>query len=90
MRFGKSLDLPRSFQRFEFFARPAAFYLILKYDAKVSLFEVSFDVSSESIHAPLPIREAVTARDVRNASNVECFDNPLPDEVSFKHFYHCC
>ena len=53
MRFGKSLDLPLSFQSFEFFAWPAALYLILKYDAEVSLFEVLFDASSKSIHTPL-------------------------------------
>jgi len=53
-RLGKSLDLPLSVHRFEFFAWPAAFYLILKYDAEASLFEVPFDASSKSIHAPLP------------------------------------
>ena len=54
MRIGKSLDFPLSFYSIEFFLRPAAFYLIFKNDAEVSLFEVPFDASSKSIHAPLP------------------------------------
>ena len=54
MGFGKSLDLFLSFQTFEFFAWSAAFYLIFKHDAEVSLFEVPFDASSKSIHAILP------------------------------------
>ena len=49
-RFRKIFDLSLSFQRFEFFEWPAAFYFILKYDAEMSLFEVPFDASSKSIH----------------------------------------
>ena len=42
-RFGKGLDLPVSFHRFEFFHRPAAFYFILKNDAESSSFELLLD-----------------------------------------------
>jgi len=42
--------LPLSFHKFEFFSWPAAFYLILKYDAEVSFCEVTFDAFTKRLH----------------------------------------
>ena len=50
MRFGKSLDLLLPFHLVEFFLRPAAFYFILKNDAEVSFFEVTFDAFTKRLH----------------------------------------
>jgi len=50
MRFGESLNFPLSFHLVEVLLRPAAFYLILKNDAEVSFFEVTFDAFTERLH----------------------------------------
>jgi len=44
------LDFLLSFHVVELFRRPAAFHLILKNDAEVSFFEVTFDAFTKRLH----------------------------------------